>query len=73
MLGARLRDCCELILEHSGETPEGILGGIDALKLRSSMTLFHEVSDDPLFKRVLDAFYSGEPDLATLAILQGEQ
>src|SRR5580704_2338938 len=40
VLGARLRECAAAMLAHTGETANTILGGIDALKLRSSMTLF---------------------------------
>src|SRR3954447_21914973 len=41
VLGPRLREATVLMLHHAGTPPEAILGGIDALKLRSSMTLFH--------------------------------
>ena len=73
VLGERLRRCCELLLTHRGRTAEAVLGGIDALKLRSSMTLFHKVSGDPLFQQVLDAFHDGEEDSLTLEILQRPQ
>jgi uncharacterized protein (DUF1810 family) len=71
VLGSRLRECCELLLAHAGMSAESILGGIDALKLRSSATLFHAVSGEVIFQQVLDAFYGGEPDRATLDILGG--
>lgn len=70
VLGARLRECCELLLAHRERDARDILGGIDALKLRSSMTLFQRVSDDGVFQQVLDAFYGGDPDPATLDILK---
>jgi uncharacterized protein (DUF1810 family) len=66
VLGERLRDCARALLRHRDRAAEEILGGIDAIKLRSSMTLF--AAADPaenLFARVLDTFYDGEPDTAT--------
>jgi uncharacterized protein (DUF1810 family) len=70
ILGARLRQCAELVLAIPDRTAREILGEIDAVKLRSSMTLFHRAApDDPLFRRVLDRFYSGVPDPATDALL----
>jgi uncharacterized protein (DUF1810 family) len=66
-LGPRLRESAEALLGHTGASPESILGGIDALKLRSSMTLFDRAAqDDDRFARVLAAFFAGEPDPATL-------
>jgi uncharacterized protein (DUF1810 family) len=70
VLGPRLREATEAMLAHAGTAPEVILGGIDALKLRSSMTLFEAAADDPaLFARCLDASYSGARDADTLARL----
>ena len=47
-----------------------ILGSTDAMKLRSSMTLFHRAApDDPVFAEVLDRFYGGLPDERTDALL----
>jgi uncharacterized protein (DUF1810 family) len=67
VLGPRLHECCEALLAApSGDTAEQILGGIDALKLRSSMTLFARADPgDPLFAALLDRFYGGEPDAET--------
>ena len=70
VLGARLRECAEAVLAAEGRSAEQILGGIDALKLRSSMTLFACVADDDLFQRVLDRFYAGIPDPETERRLQ---
>ena len=50
----------------SGRTAEQVFGEIDALKLRSSMTLFaHAAPDEPVFRQVLDQYFGGEPDSAT--------
>lgn len=69
VLGRRLKACCALLLDLVGRAPEAILGSIDALKLRSSMTLFLAASGDPAFQQVLDNFYRGERDPATDAII----
>ena len=46
---------------------EGVFGGIDAVKLRSSMTLFAAVAEDPApFQAALTRFFAGEPDPETL-------
>ena len=66
VLGPRLIEAAETILIHAGTPPEAILGGIDALKLRSSMTLFSHVEGAaPVFGEVLRAFYGGEEDPQT--------
>ena len=73
LLGPRLAECTDAMLGWAGrKSGEAILGPIDALKFRSSMTLFEvaaEESDDR-FGRALDGFYSGERDRATLELLQ---
>ena len=66
VLGARLRECARLVADTPGKTAEQIFGGIDAVKLRSSMTLFHRADpSEPAFKAVLDRYFSGELDPAT--------
>lgn len=61
-LRARLIEVSQLMLQHRAKTPEQILGGIDAKKLRSSMTLFAAVPNAPAeCQQVLDAFYDGQP------------
>jgi uncharacterized protein (DUF1810 family) len=70
VLGARLRECAELVLATRGRTAEEIFGSTDALKLRSCMTLFHRAApDEPVFARMLDRFYGGVADEATDALL----
>jgi uncharacterized protein (DUF1810 family) len=66
LLGPRLREVTELLLGHTGLSAFDIFGGIDAIKLRSSMTLFARASGDPLFEQVLDRYFEGEADSATL-------
>ena len=70
MLGPRLRECTAAVLTHPDRSAEQVLGGIDALKLRSSMTLFARADpDEPAFAAVLDTFYGGEPDERTDQLL----
>ncbi len=71
VLGARLRECAGLVLATTGRTAVEIFGPVDAMKLRSSMTLFHRAaSDEAVFRRVLDRYYAGIPDEATDARLK---
>jgi len=72
VLGPRLREASTILADElprqPGMTAESIMGGIDALKLRSSMTLFHLASDgsESVFQRVLDRYFDGELDQATI-------
>lgn len=68
LLGERLKESVRAMLTHADRPAISILGDIDALKFRSCLTLFDAVSDDPLFRQALDAFYDGQPDPATLAL-----
>ena len=70
VLGPRLREAARAMLAHQGTDPARVLGGIDALKLRSCATLFAAVPGaPPEFRALLDAFYDGEADPLTLAAL----
>jgi uncharacterized protein (DUF1810 family) len=74
LLGRRLRECVAVILPWAGRRTAGqILGPVDALKLRSSMTLFDRVEPSGVFAQALDRFYDGKPDERTLALLNGEE
>ena len=69
MLGPRLIAATDAVVAAPGDA-ETILGGIDAIKLRSSMTLFATVADDPApFVAALDRFFGGERDAATMALV----
>ena len=58
------------LLELDGDDPVAVMGHIDALKLRSCMTLFSLAEGtDPVFKEVLDRYFGGEPDPLTLELL----
>jgi uncharacterized protein (DUF1810 family) len=72
VLGPRLRECAGLVLAARGRTAGQIFGSIDAMKFRSSMTLFMRAApDEPLFADCLHEFFGGEADPATLAKLPG--
>jgi uncharacterized protein (DUF1810 family) len=74
LLGSRLRQCLGALLQWAGKRgPEEILGQIDALKLRSSLTLFDKVEPSGPFARGLAVFYDGQPDERTLALLNAAQ
>lgn len=68
----RLTEAMDLVLRHEGRSAEEILGGIDAQKLRSSMTLFAAAKDAPRqCAAVLDAFYDGRRCEQTLEEIGG--
>jgi uncharacterized protein (DUF1810 family) len=70
LLGARLRQALEALLPWAGPRSAGqILGSIDAMKLRSCLTLFDCVSPNDLFAAGLAAFFAGEVDERTLALV----
>jgi uncharacterized protein (DUF1810 family) len=72
VLGPRLIECCQALLSHQGKSAERILVGIDAIKLRSSMTLFARADPQAeVFQQVLDRYFGSETDPATDARLEG--
>jgi uncharacterized protein (DUF1810 family) len=78
VLGPRLRECARVVADTEGRSADAIFGSVDAMKLRSSMTLF-EAADTgttaageagrDVFRAVLDQYFGGVPDEATLARL----
>ena len=70
VLAQRYRDAVEAVLGWSGRrSADEILGSVDAMKLRSSLTLFENASGDPLLADSIEAFFDG-PDDATLSLLK---
>jgi uncharacterized protein (DUF1810 family) len=70
VLGPRLVACAEAALAVEGRSAREIFGSPDDLKLRSSATLFAQVSPDgSVFHRLLDKYFGGEPDEATLRLV----
>ena len=67
LLGSRLRECARLVARIDDRSARDVFGWPDDMKLRSSMTLFARTADDNAdFVAVLDKFYGGEEDPATL-------
>jgi uncharacterized protein (DUF1810 family) len=70
VLGPRLRESARILTELGGRTAEDVFGPIDAMKLRSSMTLFARAApDEPMFAQVLDQYFGGVADEQTDARL----
>ncbi len=70
VLGPRLLACCRALLDLEDATAEQVLGSVDAMKLRSSMTLFaHADPSEPVFREVLERFYDGREDERTVQLL----
>jgi len=70
ILGPRLRECTRLVNSIEGRSVDDIFGWPDNLKVRSSMTLFARATpDNAEFLRLLEKFYGGEQDPATVALL----
>lgn len=67
ILSARLIEISTALLEHKDKPIEDIMGYIDDMKLKSSMTLFALVSEEnSIFHQVLNVFFDGEMDQHTL-------
>lgn len=73
ILGKRLIEITEALLEHSNKTADEILTHIDAVKVNSCMTLFWIATSNQLFKNVIDIFYSGECDKITIKKIEDNQ
>jgi uncharacterized protein (DUF1810 family) len=73
VLGQRFKSCVAALQDLTGTTAERVFGGIDAIKLRSSLTLFAEAGHSPLFIAALDRWFDGEKDEATLRLLAEEE
>ena len=74
VLGARIREITQALLDlPSNLTSERIFGGLDSLKVQSSMTLFYCISKEDLFLDVIDRFYNGNFDTKTWYKFNKEQ
>ncbi len=70
VLGQRLRECTQLVLNVDGHIDDEIFGYPDNLKFRSCMTLFMTAAiDNIIFKNALRKYFDGKPDQMTLDIL----
>ena len=73
ILGLRLLECTRAVLTHRDQRAETIFGSVDAMKFRSSMTLFDAVAGTGPFGDALAHFYAGARDEATLRLLGIEE
>lgn len=71
VLGPRYRECVAAVRELPSADPARVFGDIDAVKLRSSLTLFERAEPAPLFADVLDRWFGGTRDAATIRLLDG--
>lgn len=72
VLGARLRECTQAVLQHQDKSAHAIFHSPDDLKFRSCMTLFHLAAPhEPLFQAALTQFFGGEGDPLTLQSVGG--
>ncbi|MGN6690493.1 MAG: DUF1810 domain-containing protein [Sphingopyxis sp.] len=69
VLGARYIECVSALQDLAASDPETVFGAVDAMKLRSSLTLFEAASGKPLFGAALDRWFGGERDEHTLAAI----
>ena len=71
VLGRRLVESARALTALDAHDPAAVMGSVDAMKLRSSMTLFALAApDEPVFREVLDHYFGGVPDEATLTRLR---
>lgn len=73
ILGPRLRECTDLVLQVKGKSAQQIFGSIDKSKLKSSMTLFERAEGGGRFGECLTQFFGGERDAATLELVGVDQ
>ena len=73
ILGKRLVECCEILLNSKELNIYNIMNKLDATKLQSSMTLFYVSTHKRIFKKVLKKYFEGKLDTKTLAILKGQK
>lgn len=69
VLGARLRECVVALQDLTSGTAERKFGQVDAMKLRSSLTLFEAAGGGPLFTAALSRWFAGQGDQKTLELL----
>jgi len=69
LLGPRYRECVSALQDLPVNDPVPVFGPIDAVKLKSSLTLFEAAQAEPLFAGALDRWYHGQRDAFTLRLL----
>ncbi len=72
-LGKRLREISQALLEHANQlSAYDIFGGLDAMKVKSCMTLFDLVAPNDVFASVLDTFFNGKRDGKTIGKIKND-
>ncbi len=72
ILKDHLYEIINVLLSLATNNPESIFGKLDAMKLKSSMTLFDIVSPNDVFARVLDKYFNGQRDNKTISLLSNK-
>ena len=71
VLGPRLVEACEILLNLKDASMDEVMGFPDDLKLLSSMTLFESVSDsNSIFTSIINVYFDNEPDKKSLKIIE---
>ncbi|PXY46457.1 DUF1810 domain-containing protein [Flavobacterium hydrophilum] len=71
VLAKNFIEISQLLLTLKRKSAESIFGELDAMKLRSSLTLFSQVENaNPIFQELLDIFFGGRPDPLTMSIIK---
>lgn len=73
ILGARYRECVAALQDLPISDPAAVFGDTDAQKLCSSLTLFEEAEQHPLFNAALARWFGGKKDQRTLSLLQAQK
>ena len=73
VLGPRLRECTLALLTHRERSAREILGEPDHRKLQSSATLFADVDGEGIFTSLLERFFNGERDRASLELMRAAE
>ncbi len=69
VLGSRYRECVAALQDLSGTNANAVFGSIDAMKLRSSLTLFAQAGATPLFDAAIARWFGGEKDEVTIRMI----
>lgn len=72
LLGPRYVECVSALQDAAGSNPVSVFGDVDAVKLRSSLTLFEAASHHPLFTAALTRWFGGERDDRTVGLLEAD-
>jgi uncharacterized protein (DUF1810 family) len=74
LLGQRLRECCQAMMNVRGRSAREVFGAPDDMKFHSCLTLFAETApDEVLFYNLLEKYFDGDADEATLELLTYEE